>query len=207
MTISYPLDLGSDWPLMATTFSLRFRQSLSRTGAGKVTAVDLGYPVWVGTFQTANMSHADCVEFEAVLNALGGAAEMVKLGDTRREYPKAYLDGDFTDMGEILAIDGDGIRISLGGLDAGFVISRGDYFTMLYGGERYLLQAAEAVTADGSGETALFQTSPAPPYGLTVTQAVKFKTPTCRMRIEPGSLAFNDNEDGTGSVSFAVVQS
>jgi len=206
LTVTYPLEISTDWPIMATTFALRHTQSLSRTGGGKLLAVDLAYPIWVATFQTAAMPHTDCVEFEAILNSLGGASQMFRMWDTRREYPKAYPDGAFTDAATVAEVNVDGIRISLTGLDAGHVITRGDYITMLYGGNRWLIQAAETVTADGSGNSGLFQTNPPPPYGLTVGEDVRFSRADARFRVEPGSAQFTDNQDGTGVIAWTGVQ-
>lgn len=206
MSITYPLSFSTDWPIMTTSFTLRYRQFFSRNGDGKLNAVDLGYPVWVGSFQTAIMSHAECVEFEALLNSLGGAQQMMLIGDSRREYPAAYPTGAPDPFGAVATINVDGVQLSLSGLAAGQIITRGDYLSMLFGGRRYLLQAVETVTADGSGVTGDFQTSPPPPAGLTVGEVIALNRPTCRMRLEPGSVSFSDNMDGTGTVSFSGVQ-
>lgn len=206
MTVSYPLTLFSTYMIRTTRFQLVYRQTFSRTGDNKSTAVDRGYPVWVGSFESVPLEIDDCIDMEAMLNSLGGMNQLILCRDTRREYPRAYPTGSFTDAASILAVDGDGIRLSLTGLPANFVLSRGDYFSMIYGSRRYLLQAAEAITADGSGVTGLFQTSPNPPYGLAPGQTIMLKLPAARMRVEPDTIAFSDNNDGTGTVSFSAVQ-
>ncbi len=207
MSVSYPLDLFDTWPVLTKRFVLGYRQSLSRTGY-QVTGADLADPVWLGSFETVSLQEEQCVSFEALLNSLGGVMETFRARDTRREYPLAQSSGVFTDTGTVAEISVDGTSLSITGLDAGFRISLGDYVTMTYGGNRYLLQCVEptGALASGAGLTGLFQTSPPPPYDLAVGQAVNFKLPRCLMRVEPGSVAYNSGEGLTGSVSFNGVQ-
>lgn len=206
MSVSYPLDFFDDFPIKTVKFDLRYRQVLSRDGNNQFFGADLAYPLWTGSFVSAAMKESDCVDLQAVLNSLKGVIEVFLAWDTRREYPKRYPTGAFTDSGTVKEIGVDGLGLSLENLPAGFVISRGDRFDMIFGGKRYLLEAAESVTADGSGITALFDTNPPPPYGLEVAQDVEFKKPCCKMQVEPGSVSYNEGEGLTGTVSWNGIQ-
>lgn len=206
MTVTYPVGIFNQYLIRTLQFQLIYRQTYSRNGDNKITAIDRGYPVWAGSFESVPLSIDDCIDLESLLNSLQGMTQMFLARDTRREYPRAYSDGVFTDAASVLAVGGDGITLSLTGLPANFVISRGDYFRMLISGRQFLLQAAEAITADGSGVTGLFQTTPNPPASLLAGQGVTFKLPQIRMRLEPGSISFQDNQNATGTVSFSGVQ-
>lgn len=206
MTISFPVTNLLSTKVLTTSFRLRSRQSISRTAAGQALAYDFGVAVWTASYETVKMSMDDCVDFEAQLHALEGAAGTFYGWDTRRIYPRAYPTGSFSDTGTILSLNADGKSIAFTGLPASFVINRGDYFQVTVSGTPRLYQMSESVTANGSGVTAQKTAEPHYDPATTTGLAVKFYNPACLMRIEPGSVQFNLQDKALGTVSFSAIQ-
>ena len=207
MSLTFPTaNLFNQYPMRTNKFALTPRQSLSRTAGNDLIAVDFGRQVWMAEFTSLPQTHSDCVEIESYLNALGGATELILARDTRREYPVAYPDGVFNDTGVVASLGGDGKSLSLSGLDANFVLKRGDYFYYIISGRRYLHQVVEAITASGAGVTGAFEITPHYISTLTVSTPVVLKKPTMQMRLTPGSISFADTGRLIGTVSFAGVQ-
>lgn len=207
MTITFPnATLFATWPIITTKFRLQPRQSISRQANGMPIAVDFGLAVWTATYISAPLEHGRCVQLEAALNSLDGAINPIFGGDTRLEYPYAYPTGAFTDAGAILAWGGSGKSVSMNGLPAGFIITAGDYFRLATGGVRYLFQAVESITANGSGVTADFEIRPHYPTGASGTPLVFFKKPQMAMIVDPATVAFADEGSLTGTVTFATLQ-
>ena len=207
MSLTFPtVALFNQYAMRTNKFALTPRQSLSRTSAGDLIAVDFGRQVWMAEFTSLPQTHENCVEIEAYLNSLGGATELILVRDTRRENPVTYPDGVFNDTGVIASLGGDGKSLSLSGLDANFMLKRGDYFHYLFNSRRYLHQVVEAITASGAGVTGPFEITPHYIAGVTVSTAVVFKKPNMQLRLTPGSVSFSDTGRLIGTVSFAGVQ-
>lgn len=207
MTITFPNpSLFDNYPIATNSFKLVTRQSVSRQAAGNPIVADFGAAVWHGDYVTPPMTHKDCIQVEAMLNSLDGGVNQIVAGDTRLEYPRAYPTGVFSDTGSITAWGVSGKSVTITGLPAGFVISIGDYFHANIGGIRYLFQAVEAVTANGSGATTDFEIRPHYPIGASGTVAAIFRSPRARVKLVPGSIEFQDGGGLTGTVSFKMAQ-
>lgn len=207
MTITFPnAILLNSFPVKTVKFDLMPRQSKSRQANGTPIVVDFGLPIWAASFSTASMSHALCVEMQAVLNALDGMINPIWVRDTRREFPAAYPKGGFADTGSITTWGASGKSVSMSGLPAGFVLSRGDYFTYVLSGKRYLHQVMESITAGGLGATGDFEIRPHYPTGASGTVSATFLTPQMSFIVDPATIDFSDGDDLTGTVSFGGFQ-
>lgn len=200
------LDLIQTGKIKTLMFQLKFRQELSRTRGGSLRGVDHGVPIWTASFSTAQIVVDDCVEYEARLNQLGGVIDVFLAGDTRRNMPRLYPTGVFSDTATIATLGGDGKSMSLTGLPAGFVLSIGDYFQVTNAGVPLLFSIMTKVTANGSGVSPVFAIAPHYDPSMTTGMAVILKNPGCWMRLEPGSVQFNDADRALGSVSFSGSQ-
>lgn len=206
MAITFPVINLLSTKVLTTKFRLMPRQSISRTGAGQALAYDFGVAVWSASYETVKMTMDDCVDFEAQLHALEGAAGTFYGWDTRRIYPRAYPTGSFVDSGTIKTLNADGKSLAFDTLPASFAINRGDYFQVTVGGAPRLYQMSESVTANGSGVTAQKTAEPHYDPATTTGLAVVFANPACVMRIEPGSVQFNLQDRALGTVSFSATQ-
>jgi len=168
--------------------------------------MDLGDPIWKASYATAAMKQDDCIEMLAKLNSLDGGLNLFNAPDTRRVYPRAYPTGSFTDSGLVFSLLGDGYSLAFNGLPASFQLSVGDYFHYAQGGRRWLHQIMEANTASGGGVSGTVSVRPVLSNGLTTTTPVTFKTPSCRMAIEPGSVQYTDMGRALGKVMFKAVE-
>lgn len=204
--ITYPrADIFSAYRLKTTKFQPYFRQTVSRTAGGAMIVVDRGAPVWQASYVTASISEDDCVEFQAVLNSLDGSVQAFLGSDTRREFPRLYPEGNFSDTGSILSLGVDRRVLSLTGLH-GLSFRVGDRFSYQIGDIHVLHEIQEDVTANGGGEVGPFQVFPHVPPGLTTGTAVKFARPTCTMRIDPESVQYTAGGNTLGTVAFSATQ-
>jgi hypothetical protein len=92
----------------------------------------------------------------------------------------------------ILALGGDARELSLTGLPVGYTLWAGDYLSFAYGTSP-VLQAlhrvvATTVVANGSGQTALFEVTPALRPGAAVAAPVTLKKAFCKAVAVAGSV-------------------
>lgn len=207
MAITFPItDLLTRGDVITKGFDAVSRQSISRTAGGALLAYDFGVSIWKGSYVSAVMSHDDCIDLEARLQALEGAVGTFYGMDTRRMYPRAYPTGSFTDSGTVTSLGVDGKSMSIANLPANFVINRGDYFQITVSGVPQLYRAVELKYANGSGISGTFGVLPHYDPAMTTGLAVVFKQPACLMRLEPGSVQFNDTGRALGTVAFTATQ-
>lgn len=209
MTITFPrtdiMSLCSYTP-DGEPWDLKQRQEYSRTAIGRTTGKDLGPALWAGGFSSVPMSSDDMVDFEAALNSLDGVLNTFEARDLRRQYPRSAPTGVFGDTGTIYAIQSNK-SLRLTGLDSAFVISRGDYLAFDFGGNRYLHQAMETVTAV-AGLTPYFEVRPYIKAGLVLSPsiAVKLKQPSAVCALVPSSIQKRMINGVQGTISFQAMQ-
>jgi hypothetical protein len=211
MTISFPrTDIMSfcGYAPDAVPLRLTSRQESSRTAGGVTVAKDLGPALWFGSYVTTELDLDDMVSFEATLNSLDGSIQTFEAGDMRRPYPKAHASGSFNDTGVLNAVDSNNKAIKISGLDAGFVLSVGDYLSFTYGTNRALHQVMESATANGSGLTPYFEVRPHLRVGWTLSPAISvtLKKPMGVFMLVPGSVNPQMRSGLSGSVAFQAVQ-
>ena len=209
MAISFPrTDIMSlcYYSAQSEPWELQLRQEYSRTAGGVTIGKDFGTGLWKGGFTTSPLFIDDMVDFEAALNSLDGVINTFEAYDLRRPYPKANPTGAFSDTGTIYAVSG-AKALRLTGLDTAQVISRGDYLSFDYGGNRYLHQAMETVTAI-SGVTPFFEVRPYLKTGLVLSPAiaVKLKKPSAVCTLVAGSIQKRMTDGMYGSVTFQASQ-
>lgn len=208
MTITFPRnDVLTSAGFEQQVFDLVSLQELSRQANGVTRGKDLGSALWFLEYVVSPLEFDDAVTFEALLHSLDGVIEAFGAYDLRRPYPKAHADGAFNDTGTIKTLNVNNKALSLQGLDAGFVLSIGDYLAFDYGdpSSRALHQVMEAVTADGSGDTAEFEVRPHIRDGAEVDAAVTLKKPSGYFTLQPGPLGPR-TQGLTTAISFKAVQ-
>ena len=192
MAITFPLSTASFIELLrvqAIVPYLQFQQELSSQGSGGVIAKDMGPALWMADIQTASLKNHLLEELEAAIESLQGSIGTFYCYDTKRWYPKLDPGGSILGASTVkINSVPDNISLSLKGLPAGYVISRGDRFHFTYNTtSRAYHRALETVTANGSGVTAAFAVSPYLRTGAAADQDVTLIKPSAIMRLVPGS--------------------
>jgi hypothetical protein len=207
VAIAYPRsDIITTGQIVTESFELVPRQQITRRGNGTLITADLADPIWKAAYTTAVMNEDDCLEMQAKLDSLDGSLQLFNANDTRRTYPRNYRTGSFTDAGQVFSLVGDGVSLVLNNLPANFAMRTGDYFRYASGGRRYLHRLMEDNTASAGGVSGTLVVRPFLAAGLTTTTAVFFKSASCRMKIEPGSVQYNSAGRTLGTVSFKGVE-
>lgn len=207
MAVSFPLNgLFTRYGIKTTRFFPEERQSFSRNGAGAKIVVDYRMPIWKASYVSAAMSEDDCLELEAELSSLRGAANIFHGIDTRRLFPRlgpqtvsAYSSA------QVSSVNLSANSVAFSGLPANLALSRGDKFSVLISGSRYLYAIAEPITANALGATAQVEVVPQL-HPLISAGAATLASPTCAMRLVPGSVQFNPSGNLLATVSFEAEQ-
>lgn len=200
----YPLSVWQD-----AKFKLLHRQEISTTIAGQIFVKDFGAGLWTAEMVTKPLKLDPGLDLEAMLNSLDGSLQIFTLGDVRKQYPREYPTGNFVDSGKIASLNpSDASVIALQNLPANFVVSRGDYFSFLYGSnnDRALHQAMETVQASAGGLTPSFTVRPHIRPGAVAETDVVFKRPTANFVMQPESLDTEMQDVAHMVISFSAVQ-
>lgn len=182
-------------------FRLVTREEISRTAYGKTIGKRLGSAIWTVEYTTWPIPNDDALAFEAQLNSLDGVTGVFEAADLRRLEPRAYSNGGASD-GEILTVNANNKAMSLSDLNAGQVVSAGDY--LAFGTAFH--QVMQTVTANGSGTTAEFEVRPHIRPGWTVGTVVKLSQPRCQFSLMPDSIQPRANGGLHTVISFKAVQ-
>lgn len=213
MSISYPIDLLATFPGWTTVFEPVYRQEQSRVSGGRTYVKDLGDPLWTLSAQSRQMNPNKLDYWRARLDAMEGGLQTFDGYSMSRCYPILYpkgawpTGGAFDGVATLLSVGTNRKSISVGDLPAGFELSIGD---MVQVGTD-LHRVMEGATADGSGETSVFEVRPhiwpGVDAGDSPAVTVTVKKPSCVMAIVPGSIQSRaDPQTGWGAVSFQAIE-
>lgn len=208
MALTYPLtDITSFVPIAGQVFGPPVsRQEMSRLSSGTTIGKDFGSALWMPEFTTDVVDNDDAVAYEAKLASLDGVINAFAAGDLRRLYPRQYANGVFNDTGVLHSVNANNRALSIASLDAGFVLSVGDYLAFDYGASRALHQVVEAATANGSGLTSEFEVRPHIRPGFSLTAPITLKQPRAHFILVPGSVEAKSNGPVSSVISFKAVQ-
>lgn len=194
MAITYPLSTTAFIGLLrvqAITPYLQFQQEIAPQASGGVIAKDLGPALWMADIQTVSLKRTLLDEIQAAIESMQGSIGTFYCYATSRWYPKSDIGGAILGASAVkINSVPDNVSLSLKGLPAAYVISRGDLFHFDYGSTtRAFHRVLETVTANGSGVTSAFAVSPHIRAGAASDQAVTLIKPQVLMRIVPGSYS------------------
>lgn len=189
------------------SFALQYRQEQSRAASGITYVKDFGDPLWRMRATTVPLAVNDALDYEALLETLGGGLQQFLGWDLRRAFPRSAPTGSFSDTASVSSLNFSNGTVAIKGLPAGFVVSRGDYLSVVVNDRPALLQASETVTASGSGITSSFVVSPGLPVGISVNDPIRFKRASTIMTIIPGSIQKQQVDSVLSSVSFEAMES
>jgi hypothetical protein len=210
--LAFPLAVADFWgPLKVQVLSWSLSQPMegARSAGGSVLTSRLGEPLWQAEARLAPSNYADALRNDAILALAQSPGATFLAHDKRATGPR--LDPAGTILGAALptlhTLDGDGKRIRVQGLPAGYVLSRGDYLGWPYGSPaRVMLTRVinATVTADGAGLTPLFEVFPRP-RGGTAGAAVTLRAPVAKFRF--ADLTFGSASPGVhDGASFSIIE-
>ena len=209
MTITYPLDLLSDFPGWTTKFEPMLRQEQARTAAGRTYTKDLGPSLWQLTAASKPLKPNELDYWRARLSMLSTTAQTFYGRSLSRCYPILYprgtwpTGGAFSGTATLASIATGRQKITVEDLPAGYKFSVGDHLSI--GND--LHQVQEEATADGSGITPEFTVWPNIWPGVVADVDLRVHEPRCLMTIVPGSVDTTaDPQTGDGVVSFQAVE-
>jgi hypothetical protein len=188
------------------TFEPVSRQELSALAGGTTIGKDFGPALWFASYTTAELLNDDALDYAAILNSLDGVINTIEAWDLRRPAPKLYPGGTAAANGVLHSVNANNKALSLSGLNAGQVVSRGDYLSFDYAGNRALHRVVEAATADGSGLTAEFEVRPHLRPGWALSQAINLKSPRGIFTLLPGTVVTVQTRGPFGTVAFQIGQ-
>jgi hypothetical protein len=174
----------------SVVFDIKRNDELSGSGDGRVWQAELSPPLWTADVALTPAFHADAEDIASVLRSLNGSQEPFMLWNPTRRFPRADPTGALLGSNAPLigSIATDRRIITLKGLPAGYVLSRGDKLQFVTGDRNQFVEISDAVvTANGSGVTPAFNVFPHVRFGVGVDQAVILKNPACKMILQPGT--------------------
>jgi len=214
--LTFPLPLADFFAgLEISTMPFDLSESLvsSQTGGGEIITADNGPRLWQGSVSVAPNYHVPMRQVEALAQTLRQGGRSFFVTDTTAGYPASDPDG--TTLGAatpaIASLDADNKRLTIDGLPAGYVLTRGDMLSFTYGSSptRYALHqiVTSSVTADGAGLTPLFEVVPFIRPGAAVNAAVTLIQPYCKAVLVPGSYSGGTRDPAvTSGFSFSFRQ-
>lgn len=208
--LTFPLSIETFWqtlPISKDTFELSRAVDVSRTRGGEVITAEAGASLWTGKIELGPVTHAEAAAITPLLNVLGRPGATFSVCDSARPGPLLDPDGLPGAPATVLALGSDPRELSLTGLPAGYILSRSDRFYFSYGGRVGLHELVSTVTADGAGQTSLFEVTPPLRPGLVTGTQVRLIYPRCRAVLLPGSLSLGQTSHTiTTGISFGWIQ-
>lgn len=212
--LTFPLALDTFFAsLMVSeiTFDAPPQMELSQTGGGEQLGAEIGPQLWTGTVRLGILTRIDLSMPDVLLDLLRRPGASFLACDSRRPAPLADPVGATlgATVPTIATLPPDPREISLTGLPAAYVLSRGDYLGWSYsGGRRALHRVVDVtVTASGGGVSPVFEITPPIRPGVTTGTAVTLVRAACKAKIKPGSVSKGTTRKTiTEGVSFDFVQ-
>lgn len=214
MSVTFPL-AAADWfaklPISQMKLDPVEHVVADMTGRGEWISDDVAPMLWQGEVTLGKMQAQEAAHASVMMDLLRPAGRLFWAYDTRRPAPR--LDPLGTILGAsvpvIYALAGSRRELSLSGLPAGYVLSRGDYLGFSYGGGRRALHrvASETVVANGAGVSPLFEVSTLIQPGAALTTTVRLIKPAIPVMRIPGSVSGGTTRHTvTDGFNFKFVQ-
>lgn len=216
MTITYPRDLPAYY-LGGGRIVLKRNDLMTPDGAGTISGVQIGQPVWTWEYDIVGMSDDQAVAWEAWIESLKGQAEGFLARDLRRPYPKAYLGSgapnftgaalpaqrhdttSFDGSAASYSLDGTRTALTLNGLPSTFAFKAGDWVGFKGGSgnlKRAMVKVMEDATA--SAGVVVLNVNPAVRSVIDGWSSVKahVDSPACPMKLMPETTIGDTDPEG-----------
>ncbi len=201
MSLTFPL-VQADFIdlLMVGSFAIDCpeRVETSVTAGGDRLDREIGPRLWQGSISLGRMTPAEAAEAAALIDLVRGAGASFLIHDLHRPYPAGDPAGMILGAAAptVSAIDPDRRTLTVGGLPAAYVLSRGDLLGLSYGAaplRRTLHRIVTGGIASGAGSVSI-EVVPALPTPILTGAPVELSRPAITARIVSGST-----RPGTGT--------
>jgi len=184
-------------------------EEMALAGSGEWLSAKLAPDLWRFEVTTAWQKHDAIAAALAELEALG-SQNTAMLYNPARAYPIADPTGSLYGGASplIASINASRLQMALKDCVAGQIVSKGDMLQIDYdsGSRVALVRVGETATANGSGNTAQFQVTPALRAAVSINDAVTVIKPAAKVKIAPESASVEAGRDGFSRIVFTAVQ-
>lgn len=211
MSLANPLGLAAFADLLRidrVRFVPQWMQESSLTGGGDRLYSDRAPALWMADLTTVPLLKSEALKIMALINSRAGGLKTVLLHDPDICSPTSDPGGTlFGSATPVLGTITDRLHVAFTGFPASYSLPVGTYFQVIFDTTRYYLgQFCEARTADGSGNIASVEITPALPASVDAGDAVTVIKPSAKFRIIPNS-AYPSRDAGIRSrIQFTAEQ-
>lgn len=215
MAYAFPLSVAEFMavlPVSEVSFDTPEQVEVNQTGGGEILSADLGPMLWQGEVRLGTALRVEAAEADALIDILRPPGRTFYAYDTRRPAPLADPSGAILGASTptIASLITGNRELTLAGLPAWYVLSRGDYLAFDYGSpSRRALHKVVSVQAqaNGAGTTPAFEVTPMLRPGASVGAAVTLIRAACKARLVPGSVSKGTSfSTVTRDMSFRFIQ-
>lgn len=206
MARSYPLSVAEFFeqlPLAGISFKPGDHRTFSETGGGEVIAAGAGKRLWGGQITIDKDYHDLIAAVDADLAALEEPGASFLIYDARKPYPISDPTGAILGAATptIASLNANNRELTVSGLPAGYVLSKGDYIGWTYGANptRYALhRIAVGGAANGSGVSPSIEVTPFIREGVSTGAAVSLIRVPCKAVIPQAQYGAGRSEVSEG---------
>lgn len=211
MSITFPVDIITDFPGWSTRFEIDWQQQFSMTRGGRTIVKEIAPARWRAAYRSRSMRPNELDAWRARLDVLENGMTTFRGFHKARCYPIADPNGTIIGATPTLTISAIGVdnkTVKIDGFPPGYVLSVGDMVSYETSApERFLHRIVAGGTADAGGETGWLEVRPWLAYGLELGDAVTVLKPWVPMCIVPGSISTDaDAATGRGTVGFEAME-
>lgn len=216
MAYSFPLsvtDFMRALPIAEISFDTPEQVEVNQTAGGEIITADLAPMLWQGEVRLGTMTHVEASHADVMLDLLRPAGRMFYAYDTRRPAPLADPAGLIlgATVPTIASLISGNRELTLAGLPAWYVLSRGDYLAFDYGSpaRRALHKVVtEQVQAGSTGTTGAIEVTPMIRPGASIGASVTLVRASCLARLVPNTVSKGQSiRTITRDASFRFIQS
>lgn len=216
MVMTFPLPLADFWDRLliapGSQWVLSDNISSSRTDGGKTLRASRGVRLWSPIIRLGLMPNRAAQSLKMRLEKMSRDDATFLAYDKLASFPAADPEGLIRSGGivTVTGVPASPLEIRIGGLPAHYVLTAGDMIGVLTGtGARSLFGVVDdIVTANGTGDTGVFNIEPARLAGVSSGDVVTVIKPTAVFQLVPGS--YDRGTPGvvnTTGVSFSMIES
>lgn len=214
--LTFPLALNQFAGIIGKTsvkFWLADNKQFSGLASGKLIPADLAPRKWMAEIGIIDMSNAEAMAVQAIIESMDGGMNDFYLYDPRCEYPQYDPTGSIIGSNAITNTDvaNNGIVMDFTGFPNNYELRTGDMFSFNYGPEgayKALHRVVQGGTANSGGDINNVEFRPRlNDPDLSIAKPIDFKRPVGRFKLlpdgfEPGTA----KQMKTGGMSFKCQQ-
>jgi hypothetical protein len=184
-------------PPTGWSFFLLVSDEIAGERGQQIRVKQLGPDLWTARYEANQLQIGQARQIKAIVAGILMQRTTFYAWDPAGQYPARdkFCDKIIAPANiKINSLNADWQRMSLKGLPASYVLTRGDYLAFNYGTARALHQiwSPTTITANSSGITAEFWVTPRIRPGASIDAVVTLEKPAAEMMIVPGSLVASE---------------